>query len=351
MKLNKNMKIYIEDKRLNNNSNKESGITLIALIITIIILLILAGVALASLSGENGLLNKSSQAKEKAIKAQYEEELNLTIASMRTDSIYKNEEFNMSYIIKKLPEYLESENKKDYEWDEEQNLEEPIGEYKEYTFYIDKEYVAHIEDKEKHQIPLEGLKNRWNLGVENSDFKINRGTPQYKGEQEGVYLNNTVLCTKENYNLNETYTIVFENKNIETNGLGALVGFGQGGAYWGGKFLGCALYNKTNLFYARNGAGDNYCVTMENNEENYAKDVWHVFAIKNDETEFSFFVDNKKIGTTSASAIKLSPLYIGGFSNIGSSAGVNWSYANGYYRNLAIYDRALTDTELQNFSF
>ena len=35
---------------------KENGITLIALIVTIIILLILAGVTIATLTGENGIL-------------------------------------------------------------------------------------------------------------------------------------------------------------------------------------------------------------------------------------------------------------------------------------------------------
>ena len=39
----------------------QKGITLIALVITIIVLLILAGVAIAMLSGENGILNKASE--------------------------------------------------------------------------------------------------------------------------------------------------------------------------------------------------------------------------------------------------------------------------------------------------
>ena len=43
---------------------KQKGITLIALIITIIVLLILAGVSIATLTGENGLLNKAVTAKE-----------------------------------------------------------------------------------------------------------------------------------------------------------------------------------------------------------------------------------------------------------------------------------------------
>ena len=44
--------------------NLEKGITLIALVITIIILLILAGISIAMLTGENGILNKASSSKE-----------------------------------------------------------------------------------------------------------------------------------------------------------------------------------------------------------------------------------------------------------------------------------------------
>ena len=40
---------------------KNNGITLIALVITIIILLILAGVTIATLTGENGLFRKGNK--------------------------------------------------------------------------------------------------------------------------------------------------------------------------------------------------------------------------------------------------------------------------------------------------
>ena len=42
---------------------KKRGITLIALIVTIIVLLILAGVTIATLTGENGILTKENTAK------------------------------------------------------------------------------------------------------------------------------------------------------------------------------------------------------------------------------------------------------------------------------------------------
>ena len=47
------------------NKRNARGITLIALVITIIVLLILAGVTIAALSGDNGILKRATQAKTK----------------------------------------------------------------------------------------------------------------------------------------------------------------------------------------------------------------------------------------------------------------------------------------------
>ncbi len=64
---------------------KEKGITLIALIITIVILLILAGITIATLSGENGLLAKVKKAKEAEIKAEMKEELTLALHDLQIE--------------------------------------------------------------------------------------------------------------------------------------------------------------------------------------------------------------------------------------------------------------------------
>ena len=53
---------------------KEKGITLIALVITIIVLLILAGVSIAMLTGENGILTQAQRAKNETEEARVEEE-------------------------------------------------------------------------------------------------------------------------------------------------------------------------------------------------------------------------------------------------------------------------------------
>lgn len=59
---------------------RKSGITLIALVITIIVLLILAGVTIAMLTGENGILNKATTAKQKIEEATAEERVKLEVA-------------------------------------------------------------------------------------------------------------------------------------------------------------------------------------------------------------------------------------------------------------------------------
>ena len=57
------------------NLKNTKGITLIALIITIIVLLILAGVTIATLTGDNGLLSKTAGAKEENFKGEEREKI------------------------------------------------------------------------------------------------------------------------------------------------------------------------------------------------------------------------------------------------------------------------------------
>ena len=60
-----------------NIINKDKGITLIALVITIIVLLILAGVSIAMLTGDNGILTQAQNAKEQTELAKEEEQREL----------------------------------------------------------------------------------------------------------------------------------------------------------------------------------------------------------------------------------------------------------------------------------
>ena len=58
---------------LRNTLRRNKGITLIALVVTIIVLLILAGISIAMLTGQNGILNRAAEAKEKTRVAQEDE--------------------------------------------------------------------------------------------------------------------------------------------------------------------------------------------------------------------------------------------------------------------------------------
>lgn len=59
------------------STTKSNGITLIALVITIVVLLILAGVSIAMLTGNNGIINKTSEAQFKSDLSNFKEQLEI----------------------------------------------------------------------------------------------------------------------------------------------------------------------------------------------------------------------------------------------------------------------------------
>ena len=67
-------------------SKKNNGITLIALVITIIVLLILAGVTIATLTGENGILTRASEASEQTEIAEEKEAIGVAYAGVLADN-------------------------------------------------------------------------------------------------------------------------------------------------------------------------------------------------------------------------------------------------------------------------
>ena len=73
----------MSEKRLNKQSK---GITLIALVITIIVLLILAGVSIAMLTGQNGILTQAQTAKKQTTNKSAEEKVKLAVMAARSQS-------------------------------------------------------------------------------------------------------------------------------------------------------------------------------------------------------------------------------------------------------------------------
>ena len=68
-----------------NKLKSTKAITLVALVITIIILLILAGIAIATLGGENGLFARVKQAKKAHVQSEMQEQLTLALNGLQID--------------------------------------------------------------------------------------------------------------------------------------------------------------------------------------------------------------------------------------------------------------------------
>lgn len=83
------MKKYCREKK---------GITLIALVITIIVLLILAGITLVTLSGQNGILTKTSEAKKGTDIANIKEQIQIKIME---EQLLKNN-YNRRYFKRNI---------------------------------------------------------------------------------------------------------------------------------------------------------------------------------------------------------------------------------------------------------
>ena len=76
-----------EMKGENDKNMRNKGITLIALVITIIVLLILAGVSIATLTGENGILTKANDAKVNTAIGEEKDAIGLAYNAVMTDSL------------------------------------------------------------------------------------------------------------------------------------------------------------------------------------------------------------------------------------------------------------------------
>ena len=91
---------------LKKYKSSAKGITLIALVITIIVLLILAGVSIATLTGDNGILTQAKEAKEKTEEAKRKEEQQLEdLLNKITSEVPSEEGYNVSKNVNS-PKYL-----------------------------------------------------------------------------------------------------------------------------------------------------------------------------------------------------------------------------------------------------
>ena len=92
---------------MQKNKRNARGITLIALVITIIVLLILAGVTIAALSGDNGILKRATEVKAKTGKEDALEQIKLAIMTATTEglgvpnkTVLRNELTKAGFVVK-----------------------------------------------------------------------------------------------------------------------------------------------------------------------------------------------------------------------------------------------------------
>ena len=130
------------EKILKNNK----GITLIALVITIIVLLILAGISIATLTGNNGLLNKTTSAKEENEKAEYKESLELIGAGLQIDK--RRENWSTDVFMGKYKEAIENDKKYESSSWVERNKKIEVKTKEGYVFHVEEEKVEFVEKQE-----------------------------------------------------------------------------------------------------------------------------------------------------------------------------------------------------------
>ena len=176
--------------------NSKKGITLIALVITIIVLLILAGVTIATLTGDNGLLQKAGEAKNTTLEAEGLERIKLAVMAshdkdgINTISLAKNisqinglTDTNNQAISENteitLPIIINLNNNQ-YKINKDENVEE-------YKYYITDGLILHLD------------------GIENT--------------RNGHSSTTTIWEDLSGNNRNaELYNCIISNKNIEFNG-------------------------------------------------------------------------------------------------------------------------------------
>ena len=89
---------------------KDKGITLIALVVTIIVLLILAGISISMLAGQNGILNRATEAKNSTGEAQERENIQVAITSAQTEDFAKGSEITDETLRKEIKNTMGSDS-------------------------------------------------------------------------------------------------------------------------------------------------------------------------------------------------------------------------------------------------
>ena len=90
-----------------NKNRQEKGITLIALVVTIVVLLILAGVSISLVLGNNGLINKTKEAREETNKGSLKDTITTIMAEWQIEQYTTNADF-ATFLNSKVPDTIDA---------------------------------------------------------------------------------------------------------------------------------------------------------------------------------------------------------------------------------------------------
>lgn len=173
---------------MNKRMENVKGITLIVLVITVIVLLILAGVVIAALSGDNGILNRAVQAKNKTNEEKFIEDIKLEENEYRM-AINTGNNNACDELIKRL-------KKKGYDVTEDNEKVNVV--YKEW-----KKEILKDDKKEIVKYYYSNFEVAWNdannHNIENADLVNNENAEAYitNIEQPEIYLLKDVIVSKK----------------------------------------------------------------------------------------------------------------------------------------------------------
>ena len=197
-----------------NERRKEKGITLIALVISIIVLLILAGVSIAMLTGDNGILTQAQNAKNKTEEAEEMEKIQLSVNEAQLgNSGYQ--ELTEENLQKEIDEQFGSGTVKVYA--NEKNAFSFIFQNKEANYRLEKDGTLNKIDIALKINNVNELKSFMN--------EVNSGNTF---ENQYVYLLENIDLTNETWDVigsytddtnNKAFAGIFEGNNRTINGL------------------------------------------------------------------------------------------------------------------------------------
>ena len=207
------------DSKIGGKTNEkkleqEKGITLIALVITIIVLLILAGVSIAMLTGENGILSQAQNAKNKTEEAEEIEKIQLSANEAQLgNSGYQ--ELTEENLQKEIDEQFGSGSVKVY-----------ANEKNAFSFIFQNEET-------NYRLEKDGSLNKIDIALKINnvdDFRsfMNEVNSGNTFENQYVYLLENIDLTNETWDVigsytddtnNKAFAGIFEGNNRTINGL------------------------------------------------------------------------------------------------------------------------------------